>query len=412
MTRSIRALCRAFVPGVLLVLLLPLAVAAGVVQHVIHVSVDGLRADLLQSLIAGDPAGYANFKRFVDEGATTFNARTDYTHSITLPNHTSMITGRPVLQPSGQPNTVHHGYTSNADPAPAQTLHNSGNLNIPYKASTFDVAHDHGLSTAHYASKTKFVLFDRSYDATNGATDTTGPDNGRDKIDTYAQMSTGSPATASNLNAAFITAMGSSHFRYAFVHYVDPDAAGHATGWGSSTWNNAVKNVNGYLGAVLDLVESDPVLDGHTVVIVSTDHGGTGTDHQDADDLLNYRIPFLVWGAGVAPGADLYSLNLTTRQDPGTARPDYNAILPPIRNGDGGNLAMSLLGLPPIPGSTIDAGEDLRVGFPDSVPMLSPWAAAGLLAGLVMGGRAVIASSRARGNERSRSSMDRSHSRT
>ena len=395
MTRSRQASFLASLLGILLSVLLPLAAAAGVVQYVIHISVDGLRADLLQNLIATDPSHYGNFKRFVDEGATTFNARTDYTHTITLPNHTCMITGRPVLQPSGQPNTVHHGYTSNADPGPTETLHNTGNLNIPYKASVFDVAHDNGLSTAHYASKTKFVLYDRSYDGTNGAPDTTGADNGRDKIDAYVQMSTGSPATAANLNAAFVTAMGSSHFRYSFVHYVDPDSAGHATGWGSSTWNSAVQNVNGYLGAIFNLVENDPMLDGHTVILLSTDHGGTGTDHASATNVLNYRIPFLVWGAGVAQGADLYTLNVMTRQDPGTGRPDYNAILPPIRNGDGGNLALGLLGLPAVPGSTIDAGQDLRLALSDSVPMLSPWAAAGMATAMAAGGLLVIVRRRA-----------------
>jgi hypothetical protein len=138
------------------------------------------------------------------------------------------------------------------------------------------------------------------------------------------------------------------------------------------------------------------------VIIVSTDHGGTGTDHADAANTLNYRIPFFVWGAGVAQGADLYTLNLMTRQDPGTGRPDYNAILPPIRNGDGGNFAMGLLGLPAIPGSTIDAGEDLRVGFLDSVPMLSPWAAL-MVTLMVAGGAVMIVRGQRPGQEPTRS---------
>ena len=88
-------------------------------EYVIHVSVDGLRADLLQSLMQSDNEGnFGSFRRLVDEGASTFNARTDYSHTVTIPNHTSMLTGRPVLQPPGQPNTVHHGYTNNSDPGP------------------------------------------------------------------------------------------------------------------------------------------------------------------------------------------------------------------------------------------------------------------------------------------------------
>lgn len=147
-----------------LVLLGALApVGAPAAEYVIHISVDGLSGSLLQNLIANDTAGdYANFARMVDEGATSFNARTDYTHTITLPNHTSMLTGRPVLQPAGQPNTVHHGWTTNVDPLPGTTLHNGGNPNLSYVASAFDVAHDHGLATAHYASKSKFVLFEWS----------------------------------------------------------------------------------------------------------------------------------------------------------------------------------------------------------------------------------------------------------
>ncbi len=374
--------------ALLLLAFFAIAPAASAADHVIHISVDGLRADLLQNLITTDPAHYGNFKRFIDEGATTFNARTDFTHTITLPNHTSMLTGRPVLLPAGQPNTVHHGYTSNTDPAPTETLHNSGNLNIPYKASVFDVVHDNGMSTAHYASKTKFLLYDRSFDAAHGAPDVTGADNGPDKIDTYVELSTGSPETAANMNAAFVTAMASSHFRYSFLHYVDPDAAGHATGWGSATWNAAVRNVDGYLGALFNLVESDPVLANHTVIILSTDHGGSGTDHSDPTNLLHYRIPFLVWGAGVAH-ADLYALNPVTRQDPGTGRPDYNVAVPPIRNGDGGNLALSALGLPAIPGSTINAAQNLRLA--PQVPMLPPWAAGVTAAAFAIGGAAIIA---------------------
>ena len=98
--------------------------AAQPTDRVILVSVDGLRADFLANLLANDLTGdYANFQRLVDEGAATFNARTDWFYTNTLPNHTTILSGRPVLQPAGQPLSTHHGYTSNVDPGPSDTLH-------------------------------------------------------------------------------------------------------------------------------------------------------------------------------------------------------------------------------------------------------------------------------------------------
>lgn len=333
----------------LVLALLAAARAAGAAEHVIQISVDGLSGVLLQSLIASDSTGdFASFRRFVDEGATTFNARSDYTHTITLPNHVSMLTGRPVSQPAGAPITTHHGWTANDTPAPGVTLHNGGNPALGYVASVFDVAHAQALATALYASKTKFVLFAQSYPTL---------------IDRYVN------APAATMHAQLLADLAASHFAYVFVHYSTPDDAGHASGWGSSAWNDAVRGIDDRLAELFALIEADPELHGRTLVILSADHGGTGTDHGNASLAANYTIPFLLWGDGVQAGVDLYALNASTRADPGSGRPSYSAPAQPIRNGDGANLALAALGLASVPGSTINALQDLAAAAPAPVPL-------------------------------------------
>ena len=92
--------------------------------------------------------------------------------------------------------------------------------------------------------------------------------------------------------------------------------------------------------------------------MLTADHGGPPGEkgHDDASDVENYRIPFVVWGRGIRP-ADLYELN-PDYADPGTGRPAYGGPQP-VRNGDLANLVTELLGLGPVPGSELDAGQDL-----------------------------------------------------
>ncbi|TSC76038.1 MAG: type I phosphodiesterase/nucleotide pyrophosphatase [Parcubacteria group bacterium Gr01-1014_31] len=315
--------------------------------YVIYVSVDGLRPDAVTNL---GPAGAPNFYRLINEGATTLNARTDYDYTITLPNHVTMATGRGVNGSNG------HNWTLNSDPAPGQTIHsNKGS----YVASVFDVAHDNGRRTGLLASKTKFSLFDTSYDAANGAPDTTGTDNGRDKIDTYVYN-----GSTANLTSRFINDMNANPYHFSFVHFADPDTVGHANGWNptpGSAYSNAVKTVDGYLGQILQLIDSNSTLNGNTTLIVSADHGGSGGDHSNATLPEDYTIPFFAWGKNTAAAAELYGLNPASRLDPFTGRPTYGATPQPIRNGDAGNLALYLLALPPIPTSFINASQDLAL---------------------------------------------------
>jgi hypothetical protein len=328
------------------------ACAGGVAEYVIQISVDGLGSGYLQSLI--QDGQLSNFKRLQAEGAWTHNARTDFDYTVTLPNHTCMVTGRPVMDKVGHPTAIAgHTWVINIDPGD-KTIHDNRH---DYVKSTFDVTHDNGLRTCMFASKSKFVLYDQSYDARNGAPDTIGDDNGRDKIDLYVE-----DGNSAAMTDRFIDEMKANPFQYSFLHFHDADTAGHAETWGSDAYNDAVEAVDGYLGKIFELIATDEKLKDKTAIIISADHGGTGLNHFNNSDPLNYTIPFYVWGAGVGNGRDLYALNSVTRNDPVSGRPDYtDSGLQPIRNGDGGNLALMLLGLSSIPDSIINVSQDLQV---------------------------------------------------
>ena len=293
------------------------------------------------------------FERFQTEGAGTLNARVDADFAITLPNHVTMMTGRGVSGVNG------HHWTSNVDPPATATL--AGN-HKSYVASAFDVAHDHGLRTGIWSGKSKFSLFRQSYGSTSGAPDTTGPDNGRDKIN-YDKVVAGMPADA--LTDDFIRQMAANPCQFAFFHYQDPDATGHRAGWSAdpaSAYATTLKQVDTQMGRILQMVDKSPTLRGTTTIILTSDHGGHGKTHGDTQNPLDFTIPFYVWGAGVTPGTDLYAINPTTRSAPAaTANPPYSGHQP-IRNGDAANLALDMLGWDAVPGSTIDAAQDLKVG--------------------------------------------------
>jgi hypothetical protein len=288
------------------------------------------------------PNGLSNVYRMINEGAWTNNNRTDYDFTETLPDHTDMLTSRPVTDSLG------YGVSFNVDNS--STIHEAAGS---YVTSVFDVVHNNGMRTGLYASKSKFVFFDRSWNA----------DNDQDKIDVYSY----SDAT-SQLTNSFIAAMTGNPFTYITISLRDPDIAGHGAGWMSSNYREAVRKVDGYLGQILNMVENSPILHNLTIVLLTSDHGGTGYNHVTASDLKNYRIPFLVWGAGVTAGGDLYAMNSESRAEPGDGRPDHKKAPQPIRNGDSGNLATQLLGFGTIEGSLFNSNYDLVVGKSSSIP--------------------------------------------
>jgi hypothetical protein len=314
-------------------------------DRVLLVSVDGLGASWLKTQLGAGKL--PNFARLRERGASTLNARNDCDYTVTLPNHTTILTGRPVWQDDQLPKTVYHGWTLNGFAGTDTTLHNSGNSNLAYVASVFDVAHDHGKKTCMYAGKQKFSIFSNSYSAKYGAPDRVGEDNGRNKLDRVVIIENNTELLVATAEADF--AAGVCDF--AFLHVAELDYIGHSYSWGGETWNAELDRVDAWLGRLMNQTTAGDAGSVSWGLVVTADHGGVGTDHSDTTEPFNYRIPFFVVGPGVPPNRDLYEVVGGRRKDPGSAQLRYSAPDQPVRNADAPNVALRMLGLPNVPGS-------------------------------------------------------------
>lgn len=305
-------------------------------KYVIHVSIDGLRSDFVS------PTTTPTLYGLVKEGAATLNARTDPDFTDTLPNHTSQFTGRPVLGDSG------HKVDYNEDKGRA--AHTDAGF---YLSSVFDVVHDHNGSTIVLADKPKFDAIERTWND-EGGQDKTGADNGTNKIDYYNNSQ--SKITLATLTD-FITKNAAPVF--AFYHIKEPDTAGHASGWNSTEYRKAVEEADTILKQLIDELAKTSLAD-ETAIIVSSDHGGVAGQkhHGDTDDQGNYIVPLVIYGPGVSRGADLYELSSDDRFEPGLEQVEINSPQP-IRTAEVANVALELLGLPPVPGSIFNFKQDL-----------------------------------------------------
>lgn len=324
----------------------------GCAQHVLVISIDGLRPDALQSPWIEQLPEFAQLLN----GPHTLGARCDPDVSVTLPNHVGMATGRLLSGANG------HGWLPNIlppIPAEGETLHETHDR---YTASMFDVAHDAGCLTGLFAMKSKFILFDRSYDELVGAPSLGRRDAGRDKIDAV-EFALESEGIARRTIRFLREASESRVSSLAFLHFSNPDIAGHGDVWElktNSPYFESIQVVDCALGEILTNIEADPALRSHVAIVLTADHGGGNPSysHTVHTDPINFTIPFLIWGAWL-PACDLYDIAATSRHLPPRSERFSPGQAPPIRNADAGNTALLLLGLPPIPGSTVNARQDL-----------------------------------------------------
>jgi len=85
-----------------------------------------------------------------------------------------------------------------------------------------------------------------------------------------------------------------------FVHLDNVDHAGHSHGWYSNDYYKAVEAADGYIGQVIDMVDSLEAR-GSTFILVTSDHGGTSHGH-GKNSLAEIQIPWILAGPGVTRG--------------------------------------------------------------------------------------------------------------
>ncbi|KAA1424254.1 alkaline phosphatase family protein [Nocardioides antri] len=305
----------------------PAARFAAFDRQVLAISVDGLD---VRALRRTGPDGAPNLHRLLRQGASTRNARSQVEMTVTLPNHTSMLTGRRIDAAEGG-----HGVTWNRDRS-RTTVQEAAGGDV---ASIFTRVNSGGGRTALFATESKFSLFQRSWPLS---------------VNRSTIVQDGDRAVTDAARRDLLR-----HDRaFTFLHLGAPDEAGHAHGWLSPAYLRAVRKADRLIGTLLRTIKSHPRRLGDVVIVLTSDHGGGAgtTDHRDETCLCNYRVPFLIWGPGVTRG-DLYALN-PTYADPGRDRILFDGAQP-IRNGDLANLSASLLGLGPVPGSLWGADQSL-----------------------------------------------------
>ena len=82
-----------------------------------------------------------------------------------------------------------------------------------------------------------------------------------------------------------------------FIHFSNPDEAGHSSGWESDKYTHAIGEDDKCLGVVITALKNAGMMD-DTLIIVSADHGGHNKAHSGAL-AVDREIPWIAHGPGV-----------------------------------------------------------------------------------------------------------------
>ncbi|KRF13985.1 hypothetical protein ASG90_14395 [Nocardioides sp. Soil797] len=306
-------------------------------NRVVVVTAEGVRRQTLEKATRrGDAKAIAAMRR---QGSSTFNARTAVESTQPLPNLVSILTGRTVNGSLG------HGVGGNSL---STTVHTAAGM---YVSSVWDLVHNLGLKTRMISgTKTTDPIYQTWHAA--GGSDPYGKDNGRDKFTSYERL--GSDRAV--VRRFFETRENGAS--YTHLHLGEPRAVGLAYGFGSARYKDAIRRFDRNIALVRRTLSKSSKLRGKTLLIVASTGGGDRKSDANATSGQNYRVPLFIKGPGVPAGTNLYDLNPAWKS-PGSKRVPYASKA--IHTGDIANLALAALGMPALPGSSMNPSQSFNV---------------------------------------------------
>jgi predicted AlkP superfamily pyrophosphatase or phosphodiesterase len=248
------------------------ACAAPRAEHVFIISIDGGSPEVIQR------SEMPVLKKLVKEGAHSWSANT-ITPPITLPAHTSMLTGVGVEK--------HKITWNNWSPT-------NGTVRVP---TIFTAAKQAGRSTAMFVGKEKFRHLLQP-----GTVDEFSFNSAAAQVISKSDSGGKMAKKEGNVFAKTVARDAADYIvknkpDLCFIHFTDPDTIGHEFGWGSPKQLAAFADTDAALGVVLKAIRKAGIAK-NSVVIISADHGGHDRGHSQGTP-ADMHIPWIAWGKGV-----------------------------------------------------------------------------------------------------------------
>ena len=260
--------------------------AASPIRRVVLVVLDGLRPDAIPRF------GLTHLTEVARSGASTMLGRT-VSPSVTACAMASLLTGAAPERHGLQSDRFHI-------PRPSGPLHP-----LP------KVLAEHGLPTSAFLAATPMIFtgIARRIAAYLGVAKASFSGDGCAEI-----LAAARPALRDQQRGLLV------------MHWPDGDRAVHEHGWMSAGYANAVRRMDGAMGALRGLIDlTDPA----TLLIALADHGGGGAvaTHHNSEHPFDRTIPMILAGGAVrrgdlAPGSSLLDVPATICWALGVPRPE------------------------------------------------------------------------------------------